>query len=35
MALLRRKRLLALAASGTSAWRVAQGALTMLARFRQ
>lgn len=35
MALLRRKRLLALAASGASAWRMAQGALAMLARFRQ
>jgi hypothetical protein len=35
MALLRRKRLLALAASGTSAWRMAQGALAMLARLRR
>ncbi len=35
VALLRRKRLLALAASGASAWRMAQGALAMLARLRR
>src|SRR5207237_7618456 len=35
LALMRRKRLLALAASGMSAWRMAQGALAMLARHRQ
>jgi hypothetical protein len=35
LALLRRKRLLALAASSMSAWRMAQGALAMLARYRR
>jgi hypothetical protein len=35
LALVRRKRLLALAGSGMSAWRMAQGALAMLARYRQ
>jgi hypothetical protein len=35
MALLRRKSLMALAASGMSAWRMAQGALAMLARARR
>jgi hypothetical protein len=34
LALLRRKRLLAVAGSAMSAWRMAQGALAMLARFR-
>jgi len=34
VALVRRKRLLALAGSGMSAWRMAQGALAMLARYR-
>jgi len=35
LALLRRKRLLAVAGSAMSAWRMAQGALAMLARFRR
>jgi hypothetical protein len=34
LALVRRKRLLAVAASSMSAWRMAQGALAMLARAR-
>lgn len=34
MALLRRKRVAAVAGSAMSAWRMAQGALAMLARFR-
>jgi hypothetical protein len=34
LALVRRKRVLAFAASGMSAWRMAQGALAMLARLR-
>jgi hypothetical protein len=35
LALVRRKRLLALAASSLSAWRVARGALGMLAQYRK
>jgi hypothetical protein len=35
LALLRRKRLLAVVASGMSAWRMAQGGLAMLAQFRR
>jgi hypothetical protein len=35
LALVRRKCLLALAGSGMSAWRMAQGALGMLARYRR
>ena len=35
LTLLRRKRLLALAASGMSAWRMVQGGLAMLAQFRR
>jgi hypothetical protein len=35
LALLRRKRLLAVAASSMSAWRMAQGALAMLAQYRK
>lgn len=35
LALLRRKRLLALAGPAMSAWRTAQGALAMLAQFRR
>ena len=35
LALLRRKRLLALAASSMPAWRMAQGALAMLAQYRK
>jgi len=35
LALVRRKRLPALAGSAMSAWRMAQGALALLARYRQ
>jgi hypothetical protein len=35
LALVRRKRLLAVAGSATSLWRVAQGGLAMLAQFRR
>jgi hypothetical protein len=35
LALMQRKRLLAVAGSAMSAWRMAQGALAMLARHRQ
>jgi hypothetical protein len=35
LALLRRKRVLALAGSAMSAWRMAQGGLAMLAQFRR
>jgi uncharacterized protein (DUF779 family) len=35
LALVRRKRLLALTASSMSAWRMAQGALAMLAQYRK